>query len=320
MNDSTVVFLRNGVVSLIIGLSVLSIPLLLRDGMPEEDETSQKMAKLSTTPSQNVKTDGSDIIKELETAFPSRKTIRPKSVYTPAAEDYIEPEISAYAPPQPESNVAIPQFVNEAAPTRSPQRANRTESAYAPSELRDNTYALPEPDNGIAAPQLAKKAALAPADSEVGIETRARQEPPASEELSGRARKTVLDDKYTAKPLLPPTNVALVARQPQTLLRPLGSPSPDVAPALPERHPRRQARYEATPVVNALQVTPAPVKQEPKPRWASGGNTLSAFVGLFRTSEPSRQPVAPAAVTRPPVKPTPAYSTPRAEWEPASCD
>ena len=85
MKNPNAVFVICGVIGVIFGLSVsvLSLPLLLRYVAPEEAETPTKMQKLPSRVSEDLNTDGSDIIKELETDFPSRKAIRAQLAYTP---------------------------------------------------------------------------------------------------------------------------------------------------------------------------------------------------------------------------------------------
>ena len=102
MNKSNAVFVIGGVIGIIFGVSVsvLSFPLLLRAVAPEIAETPAQTEKPSSRVSEAVNTDGSDIIKELEADFPSRKAIRVQSAYTP----------------EPERSIATSEFVHAEAP------------------------------------------------------------------------------------------------------------------------------------------------------------------------------------------------------------
>ena len=102
MNRSNAVFVIGGVIGIIFGVSVsvLSFPLLLRAVAPEIAETPAQTEKPSSKVSEAVNTDGSDIIKELEADFPSRKAVRVQSAYTPG----------------PERNIATSELVHAEAP------------------------------------------------------------------------------------------------------------------------------------------------------------------------------------------------------------
>ncbi len=154
MNKSNAVFVIGGVIGIIFGVSVsvLSFPLLLRAVAPEIAETPAQMQKPPSRVSEAVNTDGSDIIKELETDFPSQKAIRVQSAYTPGPERSIAtPELAHAEAPAPVG----PKIVIEADARPQPLREELS------GKLRK--AGLADIDSAKPSPPASTNAALAPA-------------------------------------------------------------------------------------------------------------------------------------------------------------
>jgi hypothetical protein len=163
MSNSAIVFLR---VSVVIGVLLLSVPLLLRDETAGWQSAMQKMDASVVSQS---RTDASDIIKELEEAFPSRKAIRPEPFYASepengAAAAELETDLAA---PEPERGPARPvTIVIKAAAPAEPGRFSRVEPrpASVDGDLADKIRKAARDDlsSGKSVPEPIANAVLAP--------------------------------------------------------------------------------------------------------------------------------------------------------------
>jgi hypothetical protein len=335
MSKPTIIFLRNGLISVMAALTVWLLPFMLREGK----RPPQGQKEIGSD-------DGQDLLKELDVAFVAPKLLKQQAQPEPQPQilsqhRLLPQQTEPAAQPQARSQPAKPQ-PQPTDPVPLPQAQTRPQPAPEPQS--QPTY-YPEPKAVLSIPRLDP---VAPAPS---IE--ANQESTSSREtFADRLRKASLNEAQAAKPLpsapLPQPQPAYAAAVPRTepAVAPRSEPAvfkPEVAvalpPPLPQRHPLRMASLADLPDNEPLPTIQAAVIQEkPRPRPAS--NTFVGFLStLLRKDEAAARPAAPqsrpdpqvvAVATAPgspqqaprPDQPPAASSKPRnttPKWTPSAC-
>jgi hypothetical protein len=254
MSNSAFVFLRIGMIAVVLGVSLLSLPLLLRDKTaPGTDAWQSTTEKMDASVVSGPRTDASDIIKELEEAFPSRKAIRPAPFYA--------------SQPEPENNGAAAEL--------------------------ESDLAVAEPEGGPAHPVTIIIKAQAPAEPR-GFSRVEPRPASVTGDLSDQIRKAVLDDLSSGKSVPGPiANAVLAPRQEAGDTAVEEAVEQDVAIDLPVRHPLRQSLYQDLPLAQELALAPAPARQQANgPKLASSNSSPSYLANFWRPSESPSQPAA----------------------------
>jgi hypothetical protein len=283
MSKPTIIFLRNGLISVMAALAVWLLPFMLRDA-----------GKRPQGPKEVGAGDGQDLLKELDVAI----TVPPKTANRPQSADVepqpqirsqyrLQPQQKAPEPqhqavlqsrPQPQpAPVPLPQARLQPPPQLQANSEPQWQPGYQP-EPKTNARPRREDPTPSASPQPGTEASPEPA--------------PAAPPFADRLRRAVLEDVYapTPSPLPQVAYAAPLPRVEPAAVAPVTLAA--LTPPLPARHPNRMSFLDELPGnAQPRPIQAAVIHVEPKPR-ARPATFMGYLSTLWRGNETSAQPAA----------------------------